>query len=157
MSDQYHEPNDYSEPLLNLPDDHPASLPMLSRAALLALPPDIEYREIDVPEWGMRVRVKGLTAAELDAYQAGAWQGKGKNRQLNLMNMRAKLVVLTVVDENGTRIFSDKDAGLVGSRSASAINRIAEVANELSGIDDEDEADILGESETAQSDDSPTA
>ncbi len=92
---------------------------------------DLKREQVEIPEWGGTVYVRGLTGAERDAFEASinADGGQGK-----IQNVRARLVAFTVVDENGNRIFSDADAGILGRKSANALNRVFEVALRLNGI-----------------------
>ena len=41
-----------------------------------------------------------------------------------LVNFRAKLAALIVVDESGSRVFSDEDAAALGQKNAKALDRI---------------------------------
>lgn len=129
---------------------------LLGRDAILAAP-DLTTEDVAVPEWGGTVRVKGLTAAERDAFEQSSLTGKGKNQSLNFSNLRARLVVLTVVDEGGEPVFTGSDIRALGEKSAAAIDRVFEVASRLSGIGDDDIEELTGNSEPGQSDDSPSA
>ena len=65
----------------------------LSRDAILKVQ-DIETRELEIPEWGGSVLVRGMTGHERDRYENSLYKQRGKDRQLNTQNARAKLVVL---------------------------------------------------------------
>lgn len=110
---------------------------ILTRDAILQAQ-DLPSEQVPVPEWGGEVLVRGLTGAERDAFEQSIAEQKGGSVKMNLQNVRAKLVALTVVNEEGERIFSDKDAGLLGKKSAAALNRVFEVAQKLSGLTPED-------------------
>lgn len=125
----------------------------LSREAILEAQ-DVQFEEVPVPEWGGVVRVKSLTGTERDALEASMVQGKGKNVNVNLANLRAKLVARAVVNENDKRIFEDTDIIALGKKSASALQRVFEVAQRLSGLSAEDVDELTKNSETAQSEDS---
>jgi hypothetical protein len=73
---------------------------------------------------------------------------------MNLKNIRAKLVALTVVDEEGNRIFSDSDASALGKKSAAALDRVFEVAQRLSGLRPEDVEELSKNFGSDQSEDS---
>jgi len=103
---------------------------------------DITTEEVEVPEWGGSVLVRGLTALERDRFEASVIQGSGKNTTVKLENARAKLASLTVVGEDGKRLFSQADVAKLSQKSASALNRIYNVAARLSGITDEDLEEI---------------
>jgi len=105
---------------------------------------DLPTERVYVPEWGGEVIVRGLTAAERDAFEQSIVETRGKNTQVNLRNIRAKLVALCCVDEEGSRIFQDEDAELLGRKSAVALNRVFEVAQQLSGLRPEDVEELAG-------------
>lgn len=123
---------------------------LLSRDAILQLV-DVKTEDVHVPEWDATVRVKGMTAAERDAFEAGSLVGKGKNRETNLQNLRARLLVRTIVDEKGQRIFADGDAMALGEKSAAALDRLFAVATRLSGIGESDLEELAGNSEAGPS------
>lgn len=110
---------------------------ILTRDAILQAQ-DLSSEQVPVPEWGGEVLVRGLTGTERDAFEQSIAEQKGKSVKMNLQNVRAKLVALTVVDGEGHRIFDDKDAGVLGKKSAVALNRVFEVAQKLSGLSPED-------------------
>lgn len=95
---------------------------------------DLPKEEVEVPEWGGSVIVRGLTGAERDKFEASIVTLKGDKTGFNPENMRAKLVVLCVVDEEGKRLFSNEDVKALGEKSALALNRVFEVAQRLSGL-----------------------
>jgi hypothetical protein len=125
---------------------------ILDRDAILKAD-DIEVRELEVPEWGGSVYVRGMTGRERDQFEAGIVKQKGRNTEINMKNARAKLVVLCTVDENGKRIFGDADIALLADKSAKALDRIFSVAQELSGISREDMEELTKNSEETSSDD----
>lgn len=116
---------------------------LLSRDAILQAQ-DLPTERVEVPEWGGEVIVRGLTAAERDQFEQSIVEARGKDTRVNLRNIRAKLVALCVVDEEGKRLFKDEDAELLGRKSAVALNRIFEVAQRLSGLRPEDVEELAG-------------
>lgn len=125
----------------------------LSKDQILAAD-DVQLEDVDVPEWGGKVRVKSLTGTERDGLEASLIEGKGKNASVNLANLRAKLVARSIVDDAGNRIFQDADVKALGAKSAAALNRVYEVAQRLSGITQEDVDELTKNSEATQSEDS---
>lgn len=96
---------------------------------------DLPIEEIPVPEWGGSVLVRGMTGAERDAFEASIVQLKGGNKSsVDMRNIRAKLVAMSLVDESGERLFSQADVELLGKKSAAALQRIFEAAQKLSGL-----------------------
>jgi hypothetical protein len=91
-----------------------------------------------VPEWGITVFITTMSGTERDAFEAEIVTLRGKKTDLNLKNIRAKLLVRTIVDESGQRIFSDADAGELGKKSASVLSRLYEIAQKINGLREED-------------------
>lgn len=111
---------------------------LLSKEAILAAD-DRPTVDVDVPEWGGTVRVRGLTGAERDAYEVAlAGVRPDGSKRLNLVNVRARLISMTVVDELGVRVFTDADVKDLGAKSGTAMQRVFEAAQRLSGLTDDD-------------------
>lgn len=129
---------------------------LLSRDAILKKA-TLPTEDVSVPEWGGTVRVQALTGAQRDAYEASMVEQRGKERKINMRNVRAKLVALSVVDEQGKRVFTDADVQALGDLNASALDRVFSVAQRLSGLSKEDIEELAGNSEPGQSGDSTFA
>lgn len=117
---------------------------MLSKQQILDAP-DLPKQTVEVPEWGGSVIVQGLSAYDKDEfeqsiYRPGQPATPGGNAPLvrDLSNLRAKLVVRCVVDEEGNRLFGDGDAEALGKKSAAAVDRLFAVAQRLSALTDAD-------------------
>jgi len=128
---------------------------LLSRDAILAAD-DHEYEVVPCPEWGGEVRLRSLTGAERDAYEQSLVQTRGKSREMNLRNARAKLVALCAVDENGNRLFTDQDVAALGRKNAKPLDRLFDVARRLSGLSEDDVDRLTEDFDDAQSDASTT-
>lgn len=113
----------------------------LSRDAILKIEDQI-YEDVEVPEWGGTVRIKALTAAERDQYEALVFLDPKGEPAKRREDIRAKLVVFSAVDESGTRLFGEKDIAQLSARSARAMNRLWAVASRLSGIGGEDQKEL---------------
>lgn len=98
---------------------------------------DLRKEKIHVPEWGTDIWIREMTGSERDQYEASLIDKKDMPTKDKLGNMRAELVVLTAVDEKGERIFSDTDLELVGAKNAKALTRLAETAQLINAITDE--------------------
>lgn len=111
---------------------------LLSREQIIGSD-DRKTQDVAVPEWGGTVRVRALSGRERDAYEAGivTLAGDGSKR-VSLENIRARLVSLSVVDDAGNRIFTDEDIVALGGKSASALERVFDVARKLSGLGEDD-------------------
>ena len=109
---------------------------ILNRTEILNMN-DIVVQEVHVPEWGEDaiVYVKGMTGRERDQFEASLVEMRGGGTtHIKLENVRAKLVALTTCDESGKRLFTSKDAEELGKKSASALQRLFEVSQHLSGL-----------------------
>lgn len=128
---------------------------ILSREQILEAK-DLVTEAVEVPEWGGSVLVKSLTGAERDQYESAIVEQKGRDTKVNLRNARARLVALSVVDEEGKRLFSPNDVSLLGAKSAAALQRVFNVAMRLSGITDDDVKELTEELEADPFEDSPS-
>lgn len=101
---------------------------------------DIPFEDVEVPEWGVTVRVKGLDVADFTSAQRQA-KSPGPKGEFTLDRMYAALIVRGVCDPTTNEaIFTDADAGLILTKSMKVIERLSGKINELSGMDDGDEA-----------------
>ena len=104
---------------------------------------------VDVPEWGGVVYMRPLTGKERDNFElAVTIQGRG-GAQVKIENLRARLVVMSACDAEGKNIFTEEDIDALGSRSAGALNRLFAKAQKLSGLTDEDMAELAKNSSNA--------
>jgi hypothetical protein len=117
---------------------------------------DIMVDEVEVPEWGGSVRVKGMSGRERDAFEAASLLAskKGQPREVNLRNLRARLIVACAVDENNQPLFDNKDVMRLGEKSAIALERVFAKAQKLSGMSEDDIEELAGNSDGDQSDSS---
>ena len=111
--------------------------PALTKAAILDAD-DLPRKRVDVPEWGGVVYVRSMTGAERDAFNAALIDAGGDDGRVNFANLRAGLVALTVVDENGARLFEDGDAEALDGKSFAALDRVASAAQRLNALSDDD-------------------
>ncbi len=113
--------------------------------------PDLQTEELEVPEWGGAVLVRGMTGRQRDAFEASVVESNGKSTHVNLNNFRAKLVAACLVDEAGQCLFGAADIVKLGDKSAVALQRIYEVAQRLSGLSSADVDELVKKSENGQS------
>lgn len=108
---------------------------ILSKNAILTAD-DFEFANVECPEWGGEVRVRGLTAAD-QAYIAKL-SNQDKKEILTL-----SVFIRGVVDENGERIFSNSDMDALKGRSYNVVERVAKKIIELTSKGDADAVDAL--------------
>jgi len=108
----------------------------LSKQQILAAV-DLPIEEVEVPEWGGYVYVRGLNGEERDAFELSIIDQKNKGK-VNLENIRAKLCALTLCDDKGERLFTDKEVFALSKKSGSVLGRLFLVAQRLSGLSEND-------------------
>lgn len=101
---------------------------------------DIKVEVVPVPEWGAKaaVRLKVLSAAERDAFEASTVTTKGGRQKPNLANLRARLVARCMVDGDGKRVFESGDVVRLGNKSSAALDRLFAKCQELNGFTEKD-------------------
>jgi ribosomal protein S21 len=111
---------------------------------------DLPEEVVDVPEWGGKVLIRGMTGAERDAFEESVMVTRGNNRELNLRNFRAKLVARSIVDPvTKERMFSDNEIAELGKKSARALQRVFEAALRLNGMTAESVEELTKSTEEA--------
>lgn len=117
---------------------------LLTRETILAKQ-SLVTEVVNVPQWGGHVRVRELTGAERDHYEAALVRmQKGGKHDLTMDNARARLVSLAVIDASGARIFTSADVERLGNLSAAALSEVFDVAARLSKITAEDLEELAG-------------
>jgi len=102
---------------------------------------DSKTEDIEIPEWGGTVRVKAMTYAQRTKYLNSIT--KDENGEVNDNNIMAKLVIASVIDENGNYMFSNGDMNQLTKKNSSIIDRIGLVATNLAGLKQEKEEDAV--------------
>jgi len=96
---------------------------------------DLPFKDIAVPEWGGDVRVSTMTAADRDAFEASIYETDSAGKvNINRKNFRANLLSRAITDDKGLRLFTEKEIDLLGKKSAKAIQRLFDAAQDLNGI-----------------------
>ncbi len=103
---------------------------------------DLARESVAVPELGGEVLVRELTAKERDEFDVSSIKRNGKKIEQNLANLRARLCVKAVIDEQGEPLLTEADAAALGDQPGSIIDRIYAVAARLSGITKDDEKEL---------------
>lgn len=104
--------------------------PAFDRLSILGLRGSQPTEQVYVPEWGITITIRGLTAGERDDYDLALRTqiDEGKPR-----NVRGLLVAKTCLNGGGERLFKDSDADDLAALPAGPIGRLFEVAAKLSG------------------------
>ena len=112
---------------------------------------DIKTLTVPVPEWGGEVIVRTLSGTERDAWEQSMVDSKKDGKRVSIEMAKARLCILSIVDEDGKRIFTNADAIALNSKSGAAIDRVYTASAKLSGITDDEVAEIAKNSEAAPS------
>ena len=107
---------------------------ILSKDAILSKE-DVKTKQIHIPEWEGDVIISTMSGYARDRFEASVI---GKNGGANTINIRAKLVASTLVDEQGKLIFSEDDILKLGKKSSTALDRIFEEAQKLNNIGEQE-------------------
>jgi hypothetical protein len=115
---------------------------------------DLATEDVAVPEWGGTVRLRTLTGAERDKFEASTVQMKGNKATQNMANFRARLVSLCIIDEDGNRQFGQADVAALGAKSAAALQRLFNKCSEMNGMSEKDVEDLTEGFDEAQNESS---
>ncbi len=102
----------------------------LDRAAILAADDRVSV-EVDVPEWGGTIYLRGLSVGRRDRLIESLKDAK-------LDDIRIALFIESICDEYGKPIFKQSDAKKLKDKSASVIDRLTEHLERMNA-DTEDE------------------
>ena len=107
---------------------------------------DIPSEKVPVPEWGVTIEVRGMTGAERTRIMDKAVDQQGG---VNLQFVYPEIVIATCFDDNtGEQIFKPSDRDALLTKSAVALDRLAQVGMRLSGFTQES-ADAQGKDSSA--------
>jgi hypothetical protein len=102
---------------------------------------DIQTETVEVPEWGVTVEVRGMNGSDRSRIlELAAAADDGK---IGIGSMYVETVITSTYDpKTGERVFTDADREMLMTKSASAIDRLAQVGMRLSALsgDAQDEA-----------------
>jgi hypothetical protein len=115
---------------------------------------DRVFDVVDCPEWGGKVRISSISVGQRDAYEESLIVGRGKNRDTNLRNARAKLIVMCAVDESGHRLFTPDDVTRLSRKNAKPADRLFDACRRLVGLSEEDVERLTEDFEETRDDDS---
>jgi hypothetical protein len=103
--------------------------------------PSHRVEEVDVPNWGGSLFIHGLSGKGRDEFEMDMLVGKGKNTEINLRNLRARLIVKTAhtgPEPDAPLLFGTGDIEWLGDKDAVDLQLVYSVAQRLSGLSNED-------------------
>jgi len=117
---------------------------------------DIPSEVITIPEWGVEILVKGMSAGERLHLQKVSFDQA--TQQVMMEKMYPDIVVSCCHDpETGEPIFTDDDKDAILAKSSAAVERIAEVGLRLSGLGKDAQDEAGKDSSSTPSDDSSSS
>ncbi|MCX4686761.1 hypothetical protein OG401_21010 [Kitasatospora purpeofusca] len=132
---------------------------LLSKDQILTAP-DIQTEDVDVPEWGGTVRLRGLSGAEREAWEQSmlvAGPNGTRIQRPGAVDTRARLLVRCIIDTDDELMFTDADIPALNAKAAAGLDRLVDVARRLSRLGKQEEAAAEGNSRAADSGSSTTA
>ena len=99
---------------------------LLTKEALLSAS-DVETHDVDVPEWGGTIRLRLMTADDLELWQNFVMTQPKQG-------MMATLLSRSIVDEAGKLMFTADEVEALGNKSAAVMQRLFKKAVELNAM-----------------------
>lgn len=107
-----------------------------------------------VPEWGVTVYVRPMSASDRDAWDIEQYEAMDAVRSRGgkyLGQFRSRLLVRCLCDENGAALFTPADIPALDAKSAAVLDRLYVVAQRVNGLGAKEVAALAGESAAAPS------
>jgi hypothetical protein len=109
----------------------------LTRDAMLA-PIEVPREEVELPELGGSVWIKGMTASDRSKFEREFQTSSGKRSKRRMDEIRERLVIACVCNEDGTLLLTERDIEAIGRQPIGVIERIVDVAQRLCGMSNAD-------------------
>lgn len=122
----------------------------LSRDEILGAD-DLKTEDLYVPEWGGTVRVRALSARDREILRESV---SGPDGDVNVGQLRMRLVIMSTVDESGEKVFTLNDYDALQEKNSAAVDRIFAVAQRLCKLRPVDLEEMAGNSPEGPSDSS---
>ncbi len=119
-----------------------AAVKVLGRDALLALKGG-RTEEVYVPELGGKLRVAAISAGTRDIFDLALLDVPENERR---HHFRARLLVMTLMDDEGRPLYTVDDIPALSSIEARIIDPLVEVAMRLNGLSEQDREVLEGNS-----------
>ena len=84
---------------------------------------DYQDEVINVPEWGGSVRLKTMSGVERDMFETEAMKRK-KGDKIELKGLKSFLLMLTLVDNDGVRLFEESEIDELNKKSGAVIDTL---------------------------------
>ena len=96
--------------------------------------PDLREQLVPVPEWGVKILVRGIPAAERNSILQNAMKNS-KDGQPDMVMVYPDLIIASCYHpQSGKKLFTQAHRGMLNGKSGSAMDRLTNVINELSAF-----------------------
>lgn len=100
---------------------------------------DKKAKEVEVKEWGGAVRMIPMSGVERDEFEAMIQKRTVAGGKVDGRGIRVALIALSLVDENGVRIFQTKeDEALLNKKASPVLEELFKAAQKVNGLGDDD-------------------
>lgn len=110
---------------------------------------DLKTEDVPVPEWGGEVRLRELSSKERSLIEATTIGAKGQAIELRIeafKTLREKTVAAALIDQDGKRLYQDKEVAQLGLKSGQIVERLFQKVQKLSGMTEAAVKDAEGNS-----------
>ena len=94
---------------------------------------DLKKERVHVPEWGVDVWVRQLTAKQQDTCEKQHF-AEGKS----LDGFRARMLVYSLIDHEGNSVFTEKDIDKISNKSGGVLSRLMNHCTKLNEYTEKD-------------------
>jgi len=98
---------------------------------------DLKTEVIEVPEWGDSLTITELSGADLER-----WQSKAQKANADSAATLGELVALSVINQDGSRMFGDKDIKALLTKSHKPLMRIYNAAIKVNMLGEDGAAEL---------------
>ena len=95
---------------------------------------DVDIHEVEVPEWGGSILLRGMTGEQRNNYEHWA-HTQSKETVPDYRGIRERLIMSCAIDENGEALFTEDDLQQLAAKNSEVIDRLHEKCRELCGMD----------------------
>lgn len=107
----------------------------LNREKFAAAAANFSTSVVSVPEWGGDVRLRALSLGERVAFTKYAEAlGAAADPVSAYLDAMMRLVLVSIVDDAGNRVFQDDEAHILGSLDFRGFAAVRDAARELNGM-----------------------
>jgi hypothetical protein len=93
---------------------------------------DVKMELVEVPEWGGKMYIKSLSAIEREELRKEI--GEGSDKEMDLVKVQMKMLSLTIVGEDKTRLFNEDDMLWLKEKSAVVMDRLFLISQKMAGL-----------------------